>query len=223
MNRDLFNGGIGEEWIDADNTLTNTYRVRINLPDATGDTLIANYPVITQGTSIEDNAHLQLSDKNLFLRVLKTNATTVDDVKTWLQSNPLTIVYELAEPYYETIDTDRLLLEIPNNATVSVKSVVPVQSMAASYTNGIPNVYGLQETNQVQDDLINISLLATDEMYTMLEPILESIPQVINNERTMSKMVDMYVAMVIRGLKTIEDVPARYRKEVQDILNKLEK
>ena len=36
-------------------------------------------------------------------------------------------------------------------------------------------------------------------------------------------MVDMYVAMVIRGLKTIEEVPVRYRKEVQDILNKLEK
>ena len=33
----------------------------------------------------------------------------------------------------------------------------------------------------------------------------------------------MYVAMVIRGLKTIEEVPARYRKEVQEILDKLEK
>ncbi|SCI09251.1 Uncharacterised protein [uncultured Clostridium sp.] len=155
----------------------------------------------------------------------KEYGSTVDELKTYMKNNNIeyNLILELAEPYYETIDTDRLLLEIPNNATVSVKSVAPVQSMAASYTNGIPNVYGLQETNQVQDDLINISLLATDEMYTMLEPILESIPQVINNERTMSKMVDMYVAMVIRGLKTIEDVPARYRKEVQDILNKLEK
>ncbi|WP_122639833.1 CD1375 family protein [Romboutsia sp. Marseille-P6047] len=161
----------------------------------------------------------------LTLWLPKQYGSTVDELKTYMRDNNIeyNLILELAEPYYETIDTDRLLLEIPNNATVSVKSVVPVQSMAASYTNGIPNVYGLQETNQVQDDLINISLLATDEMYTMLEPILESIPQVINNERTMSKMVDMYVAMVIRGLKTIEDVPARYRKEVQDILNKLEK
>lgn len=65
--------------------------------------------------------------------------------------------------------------------------------------------------------------MATDEMYMMLEPILEAMPQTIKNERMVSKMVDMYVAMVIRGLKTIEEVPARYRKEVQDILNKLEK
>lgn len=170
MNRVLFNGGIGEEWIHADNTLTNTYRVRINLPDATGDTLIANYPVIIQGTSIEDNEHLQLSDKNLFLRVLKTNATTVDDVKTWLQSNPLTIVYELAEPYYETIDTDRLLLEIPNNATINVKSVVPVQSMTATYTGSIPSVYNMENSIQAIEDH-NIEIIATtfDMDYRLLE------------------------------------------------------
>ena len=36
-------------------------------------------------------------------------------------------------------------------------------------------------------------------------------------------MVDMYVAMVQRRLKTIEKVPVRYREEVTEILAKLEK
>ena len=36
-------------------------------------------------------------------------------------------------------------------------------------------------------------------------------------------MVDMYVAMVMRSLKTIEEVPARYREEVKKVLDKLEK
>lgn len=80
----------------------------------------------------------------------------------------------------------------------------------------------IESDNQTQDELINISLLATDEMYMMIEPLLQSVPQTIS-ERMVSKMVDMYVAMVIRGLKTIEEVPARYREEVKETLSKLEK
>ena len=77
----------------------------------------------------------------------------------------------------------------------------------------------IEEINKNQDELINISLLATDEMYLMIEPLLS-----INTMNTKggSKMVDLYVAMVIRGLKTIEEVPARYRDEVREILDKLE-
>nr|DAE54148.1 MAG TPA: chromosome segregation ATPase [Caudoviricetes sp.] len=154
----------------------------------------------------------------------KLSTLNVAGWKQWLQANPTTVVYELAEPYYETIDTNKLLLEIPNNATLTVESIIPCQSVKATYTGSIPSIYTLEETNANQDNLIDISLMATDEMYMMLEPILEMMPTTMSiNERMVSKMVDMYVAMVIRGLKTIEDVPARYRKEVQDILNKLEK
>ena len=81
-------------------------------------------------------------------------------------------------------------------------------------------VESLEKTNQVQDELINISLLATDEMYIMIEPLLE-VAQV--SERGLGKMVDMYVAMIIRGLKTIEEVPLRYREEVRTIIEQLDK
>lgn len=81
----------------------------------------------------------------------------------------------------------------------------------------------LKEVNNTQDELINISMLATDEIYTMIEPILESIPQTINLERSVSKMVDLYVAMIQRGIKTIDQVPLRYREEVRRILEELEK
>ena len=57
-------------------------------------------------------------------------------------------------------------------------------------------------------------------MYIMIEPLLEAM---IINERGVSKMVDMYVAMVMRGLKTIDEVPLRYREEVRLILEELEK
>lgn len=81
----------------------------------------------------------------------------------------------------------------------------------------------IKEVNNTQDILIDTTMMATDEVYTMLEPILEMIPQTMSLERSVSKMVDMYVAMVQRGLKTIEKVPVRYREEVTEILAKLEK
>lgn len=84
-------------------------------------------------------------------------------------------------------------------------------------------IYQLEETNKTQDELINTTMLATDEMYMMIEPLLSEVAQTLSLERSVSKMVDMYVAMVMRGLKTIEQVPARYREEVREILAQLEK
>ena len=84
----------------------------------------------------------------------------------------------------------------------------------------INKVAEIDQENLIQNELIDISLLATDEMYIMIEPLLEAI---IINERGVSKMVDMYVAMIIRGLKVIDEVPLRYREEVRLILEQLEK
>ena len=85
----------------------------------------------------------------------------------------------------------------------------------------------IKEVNNTQDILIDTTMMATDEVYTMLEPILEMMPMTISIDGEMkggsSKMVDMYVAMVQRGLKTIEQVPMRYREEVRRILTELEK
>lgn len=80
----------------------------------------------------------------------------------------------------------------------------------------------IELVNASQDELIDISLLATDEMYMMIEPLLSSL-DTNTFMKGGSKMVDMYVAMVIRGLKTIDEVPARYREQVREILDKLEK
>ena len=78
----------------------------------------------------------------------------------------------------------------------------------------------IEKVNNIQDELINVSLLATDEMFCMLEPLLAEINLVTT--RGNSKMVDMYVAMIVRGLKTIDEVPSRYREEVKRILALLE-
>ena len=84
----------------------------------------------------------------------------------------------------------------------------------------ITKIAEIDKENLIQNELIDISLLATDEMFMMLEPLLEAV-QI--NERGMSKMIDMYVAMIMRGLKTVDEVPLRYREDVRRILEELEK
>ena len=84
----------------------------------------------------------------------------------------------------------------------------------------ITKITEIDKENLIQNKLIDISLLATDEMFMMLESLLEAV-QI--NERGMSKMIDMYVAMVMRGLKTVDEVPLRYREDVRRILEELEK
>ena len=84
----------------------------------------------------------------------------------------------------------------------------------------ITKITEIDKENLIQNELIDISLLATDEMFMMLEPLLEAV-QI--DERGMNKMIDMYVAMIMRGLKTIDEVPLRYREEVRLILEQLEK
>lgn len=79
----------------------------------------------------------------------------------------------------------------------------------------------LEEVNAIQDTLIDVSLLATDEIFMMIEPLLSEVNTY--NIGGNNKMIDMYVCMVTKGLKTIDEVPLRYREEVRMILEQLEK
>lgn len=228
MSKVILDGG--ENWTKSDVSFyKEQHDMKRQLDYTKSGTLCDKLPVLTyhvNALSSKGIAGYGLSGDYMNQNWLYINngvSRTLEEFKSWLQDNPITVVYELVEPYYEKISDDKLLLEIPNSATLSVESVIPCQNISATYTGNVPSVYGLEETNKNQDDLIDITLCATDEMYMMLEPILEAMPQTIKNERMVSKMVDMYVAMVIRGLKTIEEVPARYRKEVQAMLDKLEK
>ena len=93
------------------------------------------------------------------------------------------------------------------------EKVIPQKSKVSELEDKI-NI--LKEENEKQDELIDTTLLATDEMYMMLEPLLAS--QVNLTSEYISRMAAMYVAMVQRGLKTIDEVPVRYREEVRAII-----
>ena len=76
--------------------------------------------------------------------------------------------------------------------------------------------------NATQDAVIDTSLLAVDEMFTLVESLITE-TSTFTFKKGGDKMVDFYVVMIQRGLKTIDQIPERYREEVRAILEKLEK
>ena len=83
----------------------------------------------------------------------------------------------------------------------------------------------IKSVNSVQDEIIDMTMLALDEMFEMFEPMLSSSikSMSLNNEEVRNPMVELYVVMIQRGLKTIDQIPARYREEVKAILDAVEK
>ena len=84
------------------------------------------------------------------------------------------------------------------------------------------NMLALDELSVTHDELFDGNMLAIDELFTILEPLMVETYS-MNEEMEVNPMVELYVVMVQRGLKTLEQVPARYREQVRQILEKVEK
>lgn len=139
----------------------------------------------------------------------KLSSRTVAGFKAWLQSNPVTIIYELVEPYYETIDTDRLLLEIPNNATLSVESIIPCQSVKATYTGNVPSLYKMDEDIVTTQEDLSITQVAVD--FLLMSNIGEVMMESFNKNTRGGNNMDAYFASrIIKKALQYEDVITRY-------------
>ena len=69
-------------------------------------------------------------------------------------------------------------------------------------------------------NIIDSILLGMDELLQLIEPILGLLPMTLDveQEKVVSKFVALYVLMIQRGLKTIEEVPERLRIDVENSL-----
>ena len=158
------------------------------------------------------------------IRVEAANLETgdVQGFIKWLSGNPVTVYCELAKPITEQLSPQRLKSFDTTTHIISENKLIPMVSTK------IPTDLGamvdtlslrnreLEEVNEQQDELIDITMMATDEMYSMLEPLMEAVEPM--GLLDCSKMAQMYVAMVQRGIKKIEDVPRRYQEEVREVL-----
>ena len=86
------------------------------------------------------------------------------------------------------------------------------QSVETSEITKIKN--NQNETNEMLDILFT----AADEMFSMVDAMMGSV-MMLNESSGLTPMGRFYAAMVERDLKSIDDIPIKYRKEVEDYLN----
>lgn len=239
--KEIFNDATDFRYVsEKTNTVRFNTRILITNPKK-GGTVICNllpsqevYDTDYEGIDFHSNSR---GEAHLNINKNKLSEPTVVGLNNYLVDNNMIIYYVTTSPQLiETNITEQISLPCYKDKTHifvtggidgSIKAKVPLDGGQAIQSLSARNVAlsleneEIKEINATQDELIDISLCATDEMFMLLEPLLS---EAVNlNERSVSKMVDLYVAMVMRGLKTIEQVPDRYREQVKELLSKLDK
>ena len=154
----------------------------------------------------------------LALRLSNSYGNTATEIKNKLQELNITfkVIYELAEPYYEKISDDKFILEIPNDATLHIDSLIPCQSVSVSYTGNVPSVYGLEETGITNTNDIAVTQTAGDFllMSSMGEVMMMSFN---NNTRGGSNMGAYFASRIVKKALKYEDVIRKYPEFKEDI------
>ena len=141
--------------------------------------------------------------------------TNVKEIEQENEAGALIKQYEYDLYRLEAIYRDNLASQIENNYDVWLNHAMLQEENQVTPLSDKEKIKMLEQENKVQDEMIDITMLATDEMFSMLEPLLAS---VYTAGATASKMAQMYASMVQRGLKTLDEVPSRYREEVEKLL-----
>lgn len=98
------------------------------------------------------------------------------------------------------------------------KVILGKNDSSDNYTEEIDEKYINPEFIEQNELTIDLLLYTIDEIYTLIEPLLAMVPMTIETENKVSKLVNFYVLMIKRDLKTIEEVPERFREEVNKFL-----
>ena len=110
----------------------------------------------------------------LTIVIEKTKLATLDKkgFVTWLQTNPVKVIYKLAESCFEPLTQilPRWILDCFEDCTLHIDSNIPISSVRASYTGNVPSVYGLEKDISAIEER-NIDMVATtfDMDYRLLE------------------------------------------------------
>ena len=131
-------------------------------------------------------------------------------------------IYDSADNYIEIDEVPEIELPLYEEPDLEEpEEVLNGLTLTEAYYQLLNENRLLKKENKKQDELIDITLMATDQMYCLLEPLLSSM---YAEGEAINPLVNMYVAMVQRGLlKTIEQIPKKWREQVKKILDQLEK
>ena len=103
----------------------------------------------------------------------------------------------------------------PNDSIDNYGEVVDEKYVNVDYVIEMDKLKSTIEQNELTIDLL---LYSIDEMYTSFEALLTMVPMTIESENKISRFINLYTLMVKRDLKSIEEVPERFREEVRKLL-----
>ena len=109
----------------------------------------------------------------------------------------------------------------PNDSIDNYGEVVDEKYVNIDYVIEMNKLKSTIEQNEL---IIDLLLYSIDEMYTSVEPLLLTLLSpsivigIIEGESNVSKLVNFYALMIKRELKTIEEIPERFREEVSKLI-----
>jgi hypothetical protein len=108
--------------------------------------------------------------------------------------------------YLGKLDSPENYGEVVDEKYVNMDFVVELNDLKEDYKKTC-------EQNELDTDLL---LMVIDSMYNMFEPLMGMMPMALSEtkEKQQDIFVEFYVQIVKRGLKSIEEIPERFREEV---------
>ena len=98
--------------------------------------------------------------------IFNHSASSVSELKQWLQANPTTVVYELAKPYYEPIEP-----QLSSNSFSTVKdgdmeiiTALPIEKINLTYRTHINGVSSIEEQIASIQEGTDISSIIDEEV-----------------------------------------------------------
>ena len=133
------------------------------------DKLLSGNPYTTKNTF-----WILAQNTNMEFRLNIENLKTVDEYKQYLQENPITVIYELATPYYELISEEPLeltLLDTTDN-TINNNSILPSNmSIANKELSTIAikpsTTYTLAFDKSIEDSEVTIDICGGEQVTTV--------------------------------------------------------
>ncbi|MBQ2407923.1 MAG: hypothetical protein II309_00685, partial [Bacilli bacterium] len=107
-----------------------------------------------------------LTDGNLRITLSKAKALTLEMLRQWLQANPTTVVYELAEPYYEPIEPQlsQYSFSAVKDGDMDIITVLPIEKINLTYRTDINGVSSIEEQIASIQEGTDISSIIDEEV-----------------------------------------------------------
>ena len=129
------------------------------------------------------------------------------------------------EDIQELQEKTNTLSETSEILTEQVTILEEVQSLSTEMTDVV--MYAVVESDEKHEDMTDLLLLGISDMFTVFEPLLimyeqqtpsvmaldlDEEPVTFSNRNILSPMAEIYREIIRRELKTIDEIPERFRK-----------